>query len=563
MRVDIRQSRRIWAILGIMIVGVVVVTMRLFLFAVVQRDDLRQDGILLREYAKPVPPQRGFIFDRSGSVLAAPGNDYRIGVSPPLLYDARGLATDLAPILLRPRSELLAAIQVNKPYVLLEGRVSAEIAGEIEALDYYGVEIEPLPRRLYPQGELMCHALGYVDFENNGGGGLEAYYQTELAGLAGSNRSSANPNVPRFLQAAERGVDLALTVDVTIQRTVERHLRQALETYKAEAGTIVVMEPQTGAILAMASLPCFDPSRFFDTSYELFLNPAISRQYEPGSVMKLVTMATALDSGTVTPGTTYVDTGEYVLGESTITNSDFSAPGVTDMTTIIVRSLNVGTATIASWMDPDEFYSYMERFGFGQVTGVDLLAESPGTMLRPGHPLWTPIDIATNSFGQGLAVTPLQMLSAVAAIANGGEQMRPYIVQERRLPNGDVFVTEPEVMSRPISRQAADQVTAMAIQAVGQAEVYGYTSAGKTGTAQIPEGGVYHPTDTIASYVGWLPAEAPQIAILIKLDRPETSPWGSQTAAPAFARLANELVLLLDIPPDSIRIGSTAVTNGN
>jgi cell division protein FtsI/penicillin-binding protein 2 len=208
-------------------------------------------------------------------------------------------------------------------------------------------------------------------------------------------------------------------------------------------------------------------------------------------------------------------------------------------------------------MGPDTLYSYFQRFGFGRPTGIDLMAEAGGQMPLPGASDWTESNMGTNAFGQGLASTPLQMLSAVSALANQGYLMQPYLVQEIH-SQGRVFIHEPTVLSRPISEQTANQLTAMSINAVRQeipqAQIEGYTLAGKTGTAQIPEGGIYHPDDTIASFIGWLPADAPEIVVLIKLDRPRESPWGSQTAAPTFAELAQELVALLGIPPDNIRL---------
>lgn len=273
--------------------------------------------------------------------------------------------------------------------------------------------------------------------------------------------------------------------------------------------------------------------------------------------MKLVTMASALDSGTVTPQTTYNDTGTIVLGGHPIYNWDRSSRGTVDMTGLLANSLNVGAATIASWMGPDTFYNYFQRFGFGRPTGVDMLAETGGQLPLPGSSIWTEINIGTNAFGQGMATTPLQMISSVSAIANDGYLMQPYVVQEIRFPD-EVMVHEPTILSRPITEETAHQVTAMAVIAV-RTEVFGaqvedYTVAGKTGTAEIPEGGIYHPTDTIGSFIGWLPADDPELIILIKLDRTKSSPWGSMTAAPVFAELATDLATLLNIPPDSVRL---------
>jgi cell division protein FtsI/penicillin-binding protein 2 len=334
-------------------------------------------------------------------------------------------------------------------------------------------------------------------------------------------------------------------------------LQNALQEYRAVSGSIIVMNPQTGAILAMASAPCYTPAEFYDTDPKLLLNPVVSQQHEPGSVMKLITMASALDSGVVTPQSTYYDAGILEVGGHKTYNWDRSAPGTTDMTTLLSRSLNVGAATLATMMGPDVYYDYLQNFGFGRPTGVDLMSEAAGQMPLPGDALWTESFVATNAYGQGIAVTPLQMITAVSALANNGTMMQPYIVQEIRGENG-TFVHEPTVLGRPISPEIAAQVTAMATTAVTrevfEAQVEGYTIAGKTGTAQIAENGIYLPDDVIGSFIGWLPAENPELIVYIKLDRPKTAPWGSQTAAPAFADLADELVVMLDVPPDTVRL---------
>jgi cell division protein FtsI/penicillin-binding protein 2 len=439
----------------------------------------------------------------------------------------------------------------------LAGRVSPEVAEAIRELPYDGIQIDPLPRRVYPQGEMMCHTIGYADFSSSGGSGLEGYYQGELAGEAASATVNISPLTAQESVIAREGADLVLTVDRSVQFIVEQHLKKAMVDYGSRSGTIIVMDPRTGAILAMASMPCYNPGKFFEADESLFLNPAVSQQYEPGSVMKLVTMAAALDSGTVVPQTTYYDGGVFEIGGNPIYNWDRGAYGTVDMTTLLANSLNVGTATLASWMGADTFYSYMQRFGFGRPTGIDLMAEAAGQMPLPGDSNWTESNLGTNAFGQGLATTPLQMISAISALANDGYLMQPYLVQEIH-NHGEVYTHEPTILSRPVSEQTANQLRAMSINALRiglpGTSIEGYAIGGKTGTAQIPEGGIYHPDDTIASFVGWLPADAPEIIVLVKLDRPTVSPWGSFTAAPAFAELAHELVALLGIPPDNIRL---------
>jgi cell division protein FtsI/penicillin-binding protein 2 len=555
---NVSQQRRLWIVLGALFVFTVVVVSRLVYFQVVREEELTELGRSMSTGIYVAQPSRGIIYDRNMGVLAGNGNDYQVGVSPSQVNAPEELATILAPILEVRRSVLLAQLSSDSPYELLAGRISPETAALIRQLpEIDQLQLDPLPRRIYPHNELLCHTLGYDDFSGIGGSGLEGYYQTELAGEAASATVNLSPLIQQESVIAREGDDLVLTIDRTVQYVVENRLQEAMDKYQAQSGTIIVMSPKTGAILAIASLPCYSPYTFFEADPDLLLDPAISKQYEPGSVMKLITMAAALDSGTVSPQTTYYDSGIIVMGGHPIYNWDRSARGTVDMTGLLANSLNVGAATIAKWMGPEIFYNYFQRFNFGRPLGIDLSAEAGGQLPLPGDELWTETNLGTNAFGQGLAATPLQMLSAVSAIANDGYLMQPYIVQEIH-KDGQILEHHPSVISRPVSEQTADMVTAMAINAV-RTEVYGaqvpgYTVAGKTGTAQIPEGGIYNPTDTIASFIGWLPADDPEIIVLIKLDRPHASPWGSTTAAPTFAELATDLVALLDIPPDDVRL---------
>lgn len=552
------QQHRLWVVIGALFVFTLVVVYRLVSFQVVREDELAELGKSMHYGVVVAQPARGIIYDRNMGILAGNGSDYQLGVSPPQVNTPDELATALAPILEKRRDILLAQMNSDYPFELLSGRLAPEKATIIRELPYQDqIQLDPLPRRIYPHDELLCHVLGYTDFSGSGGSGLEGYYQSELAGEAASALLNISPLTQQESVIAREGADLVLTIDRTAQYVVENHLRQAMETYNASGGTIIVMSPRTGAILAMASLPCYSPYKFFEADESALLNPAVSKQYEPGSVMKLITMAAALDSGTVTPQSTYYDSGVIVMGGHPLYNWDRSARGTVDMTGLLANSLNVGAATLAKWMGPDTLYNYFQRFNFGRPMGIDLSAEASGQLPLPGDPLWTETNLGTNAFGQGLATTPLQMIAAVSALANDGYLMQPYIVQEIH-KDGQVLKHRPTVLSRPVSEQTADTVSAMAVNAVRTevfgAQMEGYTVAGKTGTAQIPEGGIYNPTDTIASFIGWLPADNPEIIVLIKLDRPKASPWGSTTAAPAFAELANDLVALLDIPPDDVRL---------
>ncbi|MCO5183521.1 MAG: penicillin-binding protein 2 [Anaerolineae bacterium] len=554
------SKRRVWVIAIAMIAAMLIVTARLVQLQVVQAEELKQLGDGMRTEVKDTTPERGQILDKNGNIFATSGRDYQLGGVPPWITkpEAERLATALAPILQQPRYEILEKLLLEQQHVRLSdhffgGRLPAEAVEAIREIDHRALRLEPQPRRLYPQGEMLCHALGFVDFDNIGRSGIEAYYQDELAGEPAYIAQPLSPLYPRTNDTALQGANLVLTVDRTVQRTVETYLREAIDFYDATGGSIIAMDPRTGAILAMADWPCYSPYDFFDYDESLLVSPSLTKHYEPGSVMKLVNMAIALDSGKVSPSTTYDDFGFYEFGDIPIYNADRKSYGTVNMTQVLQWSINTASAWLASLNTPDTFYDYMHRFGFGRTLGVDIAGESGGYVAVPGDPLWTQSNVATNAFGQGIAVTPLQMISAASAIANGGEQMRPYIVQEQQIGER-VYVHQPEIMSVPVSRETANQVTAMLVEAAGLGKIDGYTVAGKSGTAQIPEGGVYHPTDTIHSYIGWLPADAPELIILIKLDRVTAVEWGGESAGPTFAKLAEELAVMLNIPPDEIRL---------
>lgn len=544
-----------WFVSVGLVFATLIIVGRLFAFQVVQAATWAErinDKATVVNY-----PNRGTIYDRNGAVLAANTADYQINAAPRLIVNADEIATRLSPVLDESRATILSALQSDTTNVVLAGRVSADVAEYIRELDFDGIQIDALPRRFYPQGELLCHTLGYVDFTGRGGAGIEGFYQRELEGEAASAQVNISPMAVQQSVIAHEGADLTLTIDRSLQFLVETHLNRAMREHGAVSGSIIVMDPKTGAILAMANAPCYSPYTYYDADESILLNPSVSLQHEPGSVMKLITMAAALDSGVVTPQSTYYDAGVLEVGGHKTYNWDRSAPGETDMTTLLARSLNVGAATLALKMGPDQFYDYMQAFGFGNTLGIDLMSEASGQMPLPGSSFWTEASLATTSYGQGIAVTPLQMITAVSALANDGYMMRPYLVQEMRTKEGTT-ITEPRIAGHPISSQAAQQVTTMATSAVArevfEAQVVGYTVAGKTGTAQIAENGVYLQDDVIGSFIGWLPADDPEVVIYVKLDRPQSAPWGSQTAAPTFAELTNELVVLLDIPPDNVRL---------
>jgi cell division protein FtsI/penicillin-binding protein 2 len=343
-----------------------------------------------------------------------------------------------------------------------------------------------------------------------------------------------------------------------VQGLAEDELAQALEDTGAESGVIIVMNPRTGAILAMAAAPVYDPNEYWsELDTRVFANPAVSHLYEPGSVFKVLTVAVALENQLVSPGTVFFDQGQIEVGGQVIRNADQQAYGNVTLTEALVHSLNVEMARISTLLGTKAFYQGIRAFGIGHRTGVDLEGEAVGELRVPGDFRWHESDLATNSFGQGLSVTPLQMISAVAAIANDGVLMQPFIVAEKHYDDGRVEHAQPVPLDWAVSPETARMVVEMMAQTVEygatRAQVTGYRVAGKTGTAQLPTAFGYDETKTIASFVGFAPVDDPQVIVLVRLDKPTSSSWGSQTAAPSFARLAERLFVLLGIPPDHVR----------
>ncbi|NWF69639.1 MAG: penicillin-binding protein 2 [Chloroflexi bacterium] len=509
-----------------------------------------------------LPGERGNIYDRDGQPLAVNALRYEVGISPSLISNPRRTATQLAAILNLNELDIYNQAISDQQWVLLARPVSAEIGQQIAQLDILGVIVTPIPFRSYPQGTLGAQVIGFVAEDPNGLRGyygVEGYYEDQLEGRVRSEEVSNIPlDIVNDREVNDRGDDLVLTIDRDIQYLAESELNLAINATGATGGTILIMDPRTGDILAMASYPSFDPNNISATSDpDSFRNPTISNSVEPGSIMKVVTVAAALESGVITPNWTYNDQGIINIGGIDIRNWNRTAAGAVDVTQVLVQSLNVGAATISLTMGPDRFFAMMQEFGFGQPTGVDLQGEEAGLLYVPGDAEYSESLLGTVAFGQGISVTPLQMLTAVNAIANGGLMMQPRIVTQI-IDDNQVINSQPTVLGRPISSETAQIVTQMMVRVVqegvdGNASVPGYTIAGKTGTAQIPTPVGYEENASLASFVGFFPADDPQVSVLVMLERPQGY-WGSATAAPVFARLAARLAILLEIPQDAVRL---------
>ncbi len=567
-------KRRLILLITLLAGCVVVVVIQLIKVQVVDHQFYRNWALeqQVRAITMDTPP-RGVIRDRDGNLLAGNAVRYAVEAAPAYIVNKEAAAAELASVLHMPASHIEAALsrrgedQQLRTWVLLAPSVSREVGEAVMALKAGGITVRPLWQRAYPEGTLASHALGFTTMIT-GYYGVEGYYDAmlrpEVVEYVGPVDISSVP-IPWQPIAGElprRGVDLELTLQRTVQALAEEELLRSLQRYGAEAGTIIVMEPKTFGVLAMASYPAYHPEHYVELAggpSPPFEDPAVSQQYEPGSVFKILTVAAALDSGMANPQTTYTDQGWIEVGGQTIRNALRRAYGVQSVEQLLVKSLNVGAAWLSRSMGPDVFYSYLQAFGVGQRTGIDLAGEVPGQLWLPEDvEYWHPSNLGTNSFGQGVAMTPLQMVTVAATIANDGVRLRPHVVGRRIAPDGTVSVYRPVLVERPISPDTARQLMEMMVSVVEEeatlAKVDGYRVAGKSGTAQIPIPGGYSPHGTIATFVGFGPVPDPEVVVLIKLDRPQTSQWAALTAAESFSRLMSSLFTTLDIPPEGQRV---------
>ena len=534
-----------------------------------------QDPRVIREFAaqrdanagriETFEAPRGNIYDRNGNPLAVNTRRYRVGISPNIISNPARTAAELAAILNRDELEIYNIVTSDQPWEPLAAELDAETWQQVNGLDLFAITVDRIHRRLYPQGVLGAQVIGFVGGtgeDARGYVGIESYYQQQLAGRIRDQEVSNIPfDVPQDPSSTlGQGADLVLTLDRDIQFLIESELQLAVNATESTSGTIIVMNPRNGDILGMASYPTFDPNAYFDVPDErLLMNPAISQAYEPGSVFKVLTVAAALDNGTITPDWTYNDNGQLDIGGIRIQNWDDKAHGLVDVTQVLVQSLNVGAATIALEMGWEDFYDMIDRFGIGKLTRIDLEGEEDGILRAPDGVIedWSESDLGTNSYGQGVSVTPLQMLTAINAIANDGLMMQPRVVYQ--IVDGETIIpSRPSALGRPVSEETARIVTEMMVAAVQEgldegAQLPGYTIAGKTGTSEIPGVVGYLSDSWIMTFVGFFPADDPQISVLVKLDRPRSGRWASQVAAPVFQRLASRLVVLMEIPNDDVR----------
>lgn len=535
---------------------------RTYSYQVVQYQRFRDLASEEHRLKKEIVARRGDILDRNGNPLAISVMYQSVYAYPPAVKDPSSVASTLSRLVGDPPEAILSKLQSSSnAAVLIKRKLPADVSTKIANLDLPGVFLQSEPFRGYPEGSIAAQLLGFVGKDFKGLASLELSMDKELGGEPGlldAERDTVGGEIAigrRDLVPPTDGSDAILTIDRYIQRMVERELATAVKDYKGRGGFIIVMDPKTGGILAMASNPTYDltAEEVYDPSHqELYKPTAVTDIYEPGSVMKIVTMSAGIEEKLITPDTAITDRGSILIDGVRIHNWDFQGPGRETMTQVLINSANVGAAYVSNLLGPDRFYRYVDAFGFGKPTGIDLPGEASGKYRTPKDPAWTKSDLATNSFGQGIAVTAIQMISAVSTIANDGVLMKPMVVKAFR--QGDSVREMPPVqVRRVISSQTAKALTGMMVHVVEDnslklSVVPGYKIAGKTGTADLPTATGYTSGATYASQVGFAPVEDPKFALLVRIDDPEKK-YGGQVASPVFKKIAEQLFAYMKIPP--------------
>ncbi len=559
-----------------LLAGYVLLSGRLFFWQVIKGRELSAKAREQYQVGKNISAPRGNILARDATWLAARGEAWGIYASLPDLGEPpRKIADKLAPFFVEDaddREQLLAEVErlvsllsrQEVVWVSLKHRVAPEIKKNIEALAIEGIGFEKEEMRVYPEASSAAHLLGFVgkdaEGEDVGYFGLEGFYNLSLSGKPGFlTRERDAKGLPIGIGdsteiQAIRGVDLQTHIDKTIQLTLEEKLLEGIEKYGAKGGTAIVMNPKDGAVLAMASYPAYDPAQYWRFGDEFFKNPAVSDTFEPGSIFKVLVMAAALDAGVVEPETKCeICDGPLKIDKYYIRTWDDQYHPDSTMLEVIVNSDNVGMVFVGQKLGADRLYDYLDRFGIGKVTGIDLQGEVSPKLREKGS--WNIVDLATASFGQGVALTPIQMVRAVAAIANDGLLVTPQVV-DKILGYDWREDIKPVLGERVISPDSANEITAMMVEAAKRGEAKwthtrGFKVAGKTGTAQIPIAGHYDDEKTIASFVGFAPADDPKFVMLVTLREPESSPWASETAAPLWYTIAKEFFTYFGIQPEN------------
>lgn len=563
------RGRR-YILLHLLLAGFGVILFRLVSLQVLQAAELTARADRQHQKSVTLEGARGTVTDRHGKVLAMNVEVPSIFGVPTSLDSPANAARFLSPVLHIRREEIEKKLRQDKHFVWLARKVEPEQGRRLEQLSIDGIGMVMEGRRFYPKGPLLAHVLGFVGMDGMGLEGLERRYESQLHGekrLTILQRDALGRTVfPKDLreQVPATGQALTLTIDEVIQYIAEKELEEAVDHARAKSGTIIVMEPRTGAILAMAVSPRFDPNAVASLTADRWRNRALTDTYEPGSTMKVVVAAAALEERVMMPGSMlFGENGRMTIANTTI--HDHEKLGWMTFAQMIQKSSNIGAAKTGMLVGDQRLYRYLQAFGFGQRTDIDLPGEVSGLLKSPRE--WGRRSLASISMGQEVGVTPLQMITAVSAIANDGVLMKPYVVAEVRDQKGQrMKEILPQVKRRVVSPATARTLTTIMEGVVtsgtgAKAAIPGFRVAGKTGTAQKvdPRTGTYSSALSIGSFVGFVPADAPRLAIIVVVDEPQGEAWGGVVAAPVFRRVGEQVLTYLGVPrDDQVKIAMVA-----
>src|SRR5438309_1104265 len=540
---------------------------RLAYWQVWRHSDMARLAAAYHDDTITLPAVRGNILDRNGALLVTNTPVFSIFASPDLLSAAERteVSTRLAPLLQLSAAEIQAKLATTRQFVYLARRVPSSVAQQLDAMRLPGIGKVAETQRSYVDGgvpgtTLAANLLGFANDAGQGNYGVEGYYNKTLAGQAGFEATVRDlANRPIILSDRQRrdpvnGMTLQLSLDSTIQVVAERALADGLQKYQAQSASLMIMEPNTGRIVAWADVPTYNANQFATTDTSQFIDPIVSSLYEPGSVMKVVTLAGALDSHAITPDYRFNETGSAVVGGFAIHNWDNRAHGMVTMTQVLENSLNVGAIKAEQLEGAGNFYQYLQRFGIGSPTGVDVAAETAAPLGDLAK--WKASQLATAAFGQGVDATAIEMLAAVNVAATGGNLVWPHVVDQVIDSHGTRHPVQPRVIRQVVSPKTAQQMQQMMVGVVEHgsgfaARIDGFKNriAGKTGTASIPENGKYLPDQTIGSFVGFLPADHPQFIMLVITRKPQVLFEGAYVAAPIWKTVASALITQWQIAP--------------
>ncbi|MBN1460956.1 MAG: penicillin-binding protein 2 [Armatimonadetes bacterium] len=567
---QIRHRGRIWAIIAA--VAFLALAARLFWIQILHHETYYQDALEIQGRTWPIEAPRGNIYDRHGNPLALNLKVYSVAADPKLIAEPSTVAAQLEPLLRLPQADLQRKLTAKERvrWVRLQESVDQPAAEAIRNLECDGLIVDTDWKRAYPHGTLAASVLGFVGRDGHGLGGIEQMLDADLGGEQGQMLVALDGRLPRsraqipgrsvITSQMVPGSSVVLTLDLDIQAIAEEELAAAVEQANAAGGTAIVMDPNTGEVLALACQPGFDPNEFWRYPKANWTSHAVTSPYEPGSTFKVITACAAIEEGVMANGETYTCTGTKSIGARTVSCAQHGGKrdhGTVDLDDIIVHSCNTGVATVALELGARRLHEWVERFGFGEETGIELAGESRGILSSPNR--WSQMRVANLGFGQGIGVTPLQLLSAYSAVANGGWRVKPRLVRAVSDPLGEIAYREPPQTERILSAETAARMrrvmTSVVEEGTGKtAQIPGRLVAGKTGTAQkpTPEAG-FRSGKYIGSFAGFVPADDPKLACIVVIDEPRNGHYGAVVAAPAFRAICERALTRLRVPPNATR----------